>query len=87
MKFNDIYFSREDRYSIGVELDSGAHYLSIPVSNRLIDYDEYYEITESQSKDFLEDRILANDFADKCRSRMMDDFLIIKPGADRGMPS
>ncbi|HDR9482195.1 TPA: hypothetical protein QDC20_002749 [Burkholderia aenigmatica] len=87
MKFNDIYFSSEDRYSIGVELDSGVHYLSIPVSNGTIDYEEYYEITESQLKNFLEDKILANDFANKCRSQIMDDFLIIKPGADRGVPS
>ncbi|QTD91337.1 hypothetical protein [Burkholderia anthina] len=87
MKFKDIFFSREDRYAIGVEQDSGTHYLSIPVSNGMVDYEEYYEITESQAKEFSENKALANAFAGKCRNRLMDDSLIIKPGADRGAPS
>ncbi|AXK63205.1 MULTISPECIES: hypothetical protein [Burkholderia] len=87
MKFKDIFFSREDRYAIGVELDSGTYYLSIPFVNGMVDYEEYYEITESQAKGFSENKALANEFADKCRNRLMDDSLIIKPGADRGTPS
>ncbi|WP_412528654.1 hypothetical protein [Burkholderia lata] len=87
MKFKDIFFSKEDRYSVGVELDSGRYYLSIPVSNGMVDYEEYYEITESQAKEFSENKVLANDFANKCRNRLVDDSLIIKPGANRGTPS
>lgn len=37
MKFNDTYFSREDRYSIGIESMSGRYYASIPVSNGIVD--------------------------------------------------
>jgi hypothetical protein len=43
MKFDDIFISRENYFSLGFEEVSGAHYLSIPVGNR--DYDEYYRIT------------------------------------------
>ncbi len=41
MKFSDTFVSREDRYSIGAELDSGRPYVSIPVSNGVVDYEEY----------------------------------------------
>ena len=87
MKFRDIFFSKEGRYSVGVELDLGRHYLSIPVSNGMVDYEEYYEITESQAKEFFENKAQANDFANKCRNRLVDDSLIIKSGENRGMPS
>jgi hypothetical protein len=87
MKFVDDFVSKEHRFSIGREVDSGKFYLSIPVSNRLVDYEEYYEITESEAERFRNDRDLARQFAERCRNRMMDDALIIKPGSDRGVAS
>ena len=33
MKFLDTYVSKDQRFSIGTEMQSGRHYLSIPVSN------------------------------------------------------
>ena len=53
MKFGDTYFSRDDRYSIGIESTSGRYYASIPVSNGIVDYEEYYELTEEQYQHFL----------------------------------
>jgi hypothetical protein len=85
MKFVDCFVSAEHRFSIGREVDSGKFYLSIPVSSRLVDYEEYYEITESEAERFRNDPDLARQFAERCRNRMMDDALIIKPGADRGV--
>ncbi|WP_090681008.1 hypothetical protein [Paraburkholderia phenazinium] len=85
MKFEDCFVSAEHRFAIGREIDSGRYYPSIPVSNRLVDYDEYYEITESDTERFRNDPGLAWQFAEKCRNRMMDDALIIKPGPDRGV--
>lgn len=46
--FNDTYFSRDDRYFLGIESTSGRHYVSIPVSNGIVDYEGYYEITPDQ---------------------------------------
>lgn len=57
MKFEDVYFSKEDRYSIGTETDSGRHYVSMPVSNGLVDYEEYYEIDAEQYKLFWPTRL------------------------------
>lgn len=87
MKFKDVVVSKAGRFSIGVEEVSGKYYLSIPVSNRLADYEEYYEITREEFDMFVRDIELANDFANRCRKREMDHLLILKPGADRGVPS
>lgn len=38
MGLEDTLFSTDDRYSIGVESDSGRYYASIPVSNGIVDY-------------------------------------------------
>ncbi|NIE64468.1 hypothetical protein [Burkholderia sp. Ax-1719] len=87
MRFEDSYFSRDQRYSLGREMDSGKYYLSIPVSNRLVDYEEYYEITEAQADAFVRNPELAVEFADQCRNRLMDDRLLVQPGTDRGVAS
>ncbi|MGD1282718.1 hypothetical protein ACKUUI_17485 [Mycobacterium seoulense] len=86
MKFDDTFFSREDRYSIGVESDSGRYYASIPVSNGAVDYEEYYQLTSDQYRRFLDDRGSAIEFIDACRRREHDDLLLQKPGSNRGTP-
>lgn len=86
VRFSDVFVSREDRFSIGTELDSGRHYVALPVSNGVVDYEEYYEISPQQSEVFLSDRSAALDFADACRRRLHDDLLIEKPGTNRGTP-
>ncbi|WP_082972520.1 hypothetical protein [Mycobacterium sp. 1245852.3] len=86
MRFDDTYFSREDRYSIGVESMSGRYYASIPVSNGIVDYEEYYELTPDQYRQFLADRQAAIDFIEACRRREHDDLLLQQPGNNRGTP-
>jgi len=86
MKFDDTYFSREDRYSIGIESTSGRYYASIPVSNGIVDYEEYYELTQDQYREFLRDKETAIDFIEACRRREHDDLLLQKPGSNRGIP-
>ncbi|WP_375489440.1 hypothetical protein [uncultured Mycobacterium sp.] len=86
MKFNDTYFSREDRYSLGIETTSGRYYASIPVSNGIVDYEEYYEITPEQYRAFLDDRHAAIDFVEACRRREHDELLLEQPGSNRGTP-
>ena len=86
MKFDDTYFSRDDRYSVGIESTSGRHYVSIPVSNGIVDYEEYYEITPDQYHIFLSDRDAAVNFVESCRRHECDDLLIQKPGSNRGTP-
>lgn len=86
MRFSDVFVSKEDRYSVGAELDSGRLYVSIPVSNGVVDYEEYYAISAEQSDVFLADRIAAIEFVDACRQHQHDDLLILKPGTNRGTP-
>ena len=84
--FTDTYFSRRDRYSIGLEEKLGRRYLSIPVSNGALDYEEYYEITPDQYDQFLADTSAAVDFAESCRRREQDFLLLQTPGWNRGTP-
>ena len=86
MTFNDVAISRENKFSIGIEVESGKYYLSIPVANNLVDYEEYYVLTEEAFEAYKADMSLALDFVQKCRERMNDDLLLQKPGKDRGRP-
>lgn len=86
MKFNDLYFSREKYFSVGIEESSGEYYVSIPVSNRHVDYEEYYRIDKDIYEKYKEDLSQLEFIADECRKHMRDDDLLIKPGPDRGVP-
>lgn len=86
MKFTDVAVNRAERFSIGIEEDSGRFYLSIPVRNEYADYEEYYEITKEAYESYKKDLNNALEFVDKCRSRQVDDLLIQKPGRLRGAP-
>ncbi|GAB7533832.1 hypothetical protein [Burkholderia sp. 3C] len=85
MPFVDTFVSRAGRYAIGTESPSGRRYLSIPVSNRLVDYEEHYGITDTQAQRFLAEPELARQFAHACRARLHDDRLLTPPGSDRGV--
>jgi hypothetical protein len=85
MKFHDVVVCRHQRFSIGIEDDSGRYYLSIPVSNGLIDYEEYYELDHKSFERYQFSTIEALNFVQRCRNRQADDLLIIKPGTNRGV--
>jgi len=85
VKWVDTKVDADNRFSIGVEENSGQKYLSIPVSNRHVDYEEYYLLTESQYVEFLANADKAASFANECKGRKHDSLLIIKPGKDRGV--
>ena len=86
MNFVDSYVSREHRFSLGREADSGRYYLSIPVSNGVVDYEEYYEVDRERYAQYLDDPLAAVPFAEACRAREHDELLIQKPGWNRGTP-
>ncbi|MFI6433249.1 hypothetical protein [Rhodococcus oryzae] len=86
MRFNDTFFSRDERFSIGIDLETDGCYVSIPVSNGLVDYEEYYEIDRETYARFLSDPAVASSFAAECRRRDRDELLIIRPGRNRGTP-
>ncbi len=82
----DIFVSREHLYSLGRDIKIDCYILSIPVSNRLVDYEEYYRLTDEQFHMFREDDVAAQAFANECRQRMHDNLLTLQPGSDRGVP-
>jgi hypothetical protein len=84
VRFRDLFVYREDFYSIGVEMESGRWYLSIPVSNRLVDYEEYYEIDLPMLDAFLDEPAKAREFADRARRREEDARLMVPPPPQRG---
>lgn len=86
MKFDDTYFSKEDRYSLGVESTSGRYYASIPVSSGIVDYEEYYQLTPDQYREFLADTAAALAFVEACRRHEHDGLLLQQPGSNRGTP-
>jgi hypothetical protein len=87
MKFENTYLSREHRFWLGIETESGTHFASIPVSNQMVDYVEAYKITEGEYNTFLADEGAAVAFVESCRRHEQDDRLFLRPGSDRGVPS
>lgn len=85
MRFNDSYFNKDERFSIGIEESSGKFYISIPVSNGMVDYEEYFEIDKNTFESYIENPGLALPFVILCRNREVDNLLIIQPGRDRGV--
>jgi hypothetical protein len=41
MKPQNIYVNREELFSLGIEETFGRFYVSFPVSNGMVDYEEY----------------------------------------------
>lgn len=86
MKFKDSYFSKAHKYCLGIEELSQKRYISIPVSNSKIDYQEYYEIDAQEFEALMNAPEKAIQLAEKCRRRENDANLILKPGSERGFP-
>lgn len=84
MKFTDTLVQREERFALGIEETTGKFYLSIPVSNGLVDYEEYYELDRAAYERYLADPKAALPFVQRCRAREEDARLIVKPGSNRG---
>ncbi|MFZ4840880.1 hypothetical protein [Mycetocola saprophilus] len=78
--------SKEHRFWLGIDDESGKHFVSIPVTNGLVDYVEYYELSLERYRYYLEDPIRALSFVEECRAQQHDDLLLQKPGWNRGVP-
>jgi len=86
MQFIHIATDTEHRFSLGRERESGKPFLSIPVSNSYVDYEEYYEINEKQLDEWKVNMQAALPFVEECRMRKRDGQLFQKPGKYRGVP-
>lgn len=84
MTFIDTYVNREERFSLGIEETSGQCFVSFPVFNGLIEYEEYYAIDAHTFERFQHDLASAVQFVNRCRRRELDELLMQKPGWNRG---
>ncbi|MGA3681594.1 hypothetical protein [Pseudomonas graminis] len=84
MTFSDTYVNREERFSLGIEETSGQCFVSFPVFNGLIEYEEYYAIDQQMLERFHHNLDSALEFVNRCRRREMDELLMQKPGSKRG---
>jgi hypothetical protein len=84
MRPEDLLINAPERFSLGIDHDSGKYYLSIPVANQLVDYEEYYEISQAEYENLRSNILVAIQFAADCRAHRWDNRLIVKPGKDRG---
>jgi hypothetical protein len=85
MRFSAIQVNQERRYALERDTQTGTPVFSIPVSNRLADYSEYYTISEGELAHFLADEAAAAAFAGQCGRHEQDERLVLKPGTDRGV--
>ena len=86
MRFETTYFSRENRYSLGIERDTQTHFAEIPVSNQMVDYSEQYKLSPEEYELFMSNLPAAIEFVESCRRREQDARLFRQPGSDRGVP-
>lgn len=54
---------------------------------RMVDYEEYYEIDRAAFERYRTDPGAASGFLERCRNREADELLFLKPGRDRGVPA
>lgn len=86
MRPRDEFFSREHRYALGVDEESGRHFASLPVSNGVVDYEEYFSLSAAEYAEYLAHPAKALAFIEQSRARQHDDLLIQAPGWNRGTP-
>ncbi|MBF0315011.1 MAG: hypothetical protein HQK50_08125 [Oligoflexia bacterium] len=86
MKFKDANFSKEHRFSIGIEEESNKYYISFPAYNGIVEYEEYYEISQQEYLDFDTNLSNALTLLQRCKERKEESRLLYQPSIKRGSP-
>jgi len=86
-RYRTVAVNRQQRYSLEIDEHTGRCYVSFPVSNRMVDYEEAYEVDRATFERYRADPASALEFVTRCRNRELDHLLRDQPGADRGIPS
>ncbi len=87
MNIKSVYVDAVKRFSLDVDEASGRTFVSIPVSNSMVDYVEWYEVDRETFGRFEADPALAHDLVEKAKRREVDHLLLLPPGTDRGDPT
>lgn len=86
-RYRTVAVNRQQRYALEIDDRTGRCYVSFPVSNRLVDYEEAYEVDRATFDRYRADLDSALEFVTRCRNHEMDHLLREQPGSDRGTPS
>ena len=79
-----VFVDRVRRFSLDVDEETGRTFISIPVHNKMIEYDEWYEVDQVAFERYKADPTLAHDFVGQAKRRELEHLLLLKPGTDRG---
>jgi len=83
-QYAPLYVSQNPRFSLDRGVTTGKPVLSIPVRNQMVEYEEWYSLSEDELARFMADHEAAKAFAADCGNRRQDERLVLKPGRDRG---
>lgn len=74
-RFVDIVVFRAHRFSLGLEEETGAYFLSTPVSgfNRAVEYEAYFRISADEFERYRRQPDAADDFLESCRNHGNED--------------
>lgn len=86
MSMKAVYVDRVRRFSLDIDEATGRTFLSIPVRNRWVTYDEWYEVDNETFEKYVADPSLAHPMVEQARGREIDHLLLLQPGTDRGLP-
>lgn len=69
-RFADTHVFRAERFSLGIDRDTGRYFLSTPVSGKMhaVEFEAYFSITDSEYRLFSEKPNVALDFLEDCRT-------------------
>lgn len=80
-----VFVDRVKRFALEIDEQTGRMFVSIPVRNQRIEYEEWYEIDKETFDRYTSDPTLAHEFVAKAKRRELDHLLLLKPGTDRGV--
>ena len=80
-----VFVDRVKRFALDIDEQTGRMFVSIPVCNKLVEYDEWYEVDQETFDRYKSDPTLAYEFVAKAKRRELDHLLLLKPGTDRGV--
>jgi hypothetical protein len=84
MKPHKLIVFFDERFTLGKDEESGRYYVSIPVSNGLVEYSEYYAISDSEFEHLNSAANEIRGLVERSRAQQNDENLIVKPGSNRG---
>jgi hypothetical protein len=85
-EFSTVHVDPEERWALELDEPSGRTFVSIPVSNAYVDYEEYYEVDRPTFDRFAADPTQAREFVEMAKNRELDHLLLLPPGRLRGEP-